>query len=165
MCLLLGSKVEGDLVGLNFSPVESDSLWVDTFRIELNSWTPSWYPSNYIVNTDLKKLISKCSLMNGWTKCIIHTTKYYSVPERNKGTWSHLWWSMIMWEKKNVTCMCEWVTLLYSRKLTEHYKPAIMEKIKNHYKKKIHGWIVKTIPSERSQSQSSCCGSMVNESD
>ena len=29
--------------------------------------------------------------------------------------------------------MCDWVTLLYSRKLTEHYKPAIMEKNKNHY--------------------------------
>ena len=26
--------------------------------------------------------------------------------------------------------MCDWVTLLYSRKLTEHCKPAIMEKIK-----------------------------------
>ena len=32
--------------------------------------------------------------------------------------------------------MCEWVTLLYSRKLTEHCKPAIMEKNKNHYMKK-----------------------------
>ena len=26
--------------------------------------------------------------------------------------------------------MCNWVTLLYSRKPTEHCKPAIMEKIK-----------------------------------
>ena len=26
--------------------------------------------------------------------------------------------------------MCNWVTMLYSRKLTEHYKPAIMRKIK-----------------------------------
>ena len=26
--------------------------------------------------------------------------------------------------------MCDWVTLLYSRKLTEHCKPAMMEKIK-----------------------------------
>ena len=26
--------------------------------------------------------------------------------------------------------MCNWVILLYSRKLTEHCKPAIMEKIK-----------------------------------
>ena len=31
--------------------------------------------------------------------------------------------------KKNVY-MCNWVTLLYSRKLTEQRKPAIMEKIK-----------------------------------
>ena len=28
------------------------------------------------------------------------------------------------------TCMYNWVTLLYSRKLTEHCKPAIIEKIK-----------------------------------
>ena len=27
-------------------------------------------------------------------------------------------------------CMCDWVTLLYSRNLTEHCKPAIMEKLK-----------------------------------
>ena len=33
-------------------------------------------------------------------------------------------------------CTCDWVTLLYSRKLTEHAKPAIMEKNKNHLKKK-----------------------------
>ena len=26
--------------------------------------------------------------------------------------------------------MCDWVTLLYSRKVTENCKPAIMEKIK-----------------------------------
>ena len=32
--------------------------------------------------------------------------------------------------------MCNWVTMLYSRKLTEHCKPAIMEKNKNHYIKK-----------------------------
>ena len=32
-------------------------------------------------------------------------------------------------KKKNV-CVCDWVTLLYSRKLTEHGKPAIIEKIK-----------------------------------
>ena len=31
--------------------------------------------------------------------------------------------------------MCNWVTLLYSRKLTEHCKLAIMEN-KNHYIKK-----------------------------
>ena len=42
---------------------------------------------------------------------------------------SHLWWSMLTWEKGMYTCMCNWVTLLYSRKLTEHCKPAMMEKI------------------------------------
>ena len=34
------------------------------------------------------------------------------------------------------TRMCNWVTLLYSRKLTEHSKPAIMEKIKIIIKRK-----------------------------
>ena len=33
------------------------------------------------------------------------------------------------------TCICNWVTLLYSKKLIEHCKPAIMEKNKN-YKKR-----------------------------
>ena len=42
----------------------------------------------------------------------------------------HLWWSMIMWEKGMYTCMCDWLTLMYSIKLTEQWKPAIMEKIK-----------------------------------
>ena len=32
------------------------------------------------------------------------------------------------------TCMCDWVTLLYSRKLTEYCKPAVMEKHKDHIK-------------------------------
>ena len=31
--------------------------------------------------------------------------------------------------------MCNWVTMWYSRKWTEHCKPAIMEKNKNHYTK------------------------------
>ena len=32
--------------------------------------------------------------------------------------------------------MHKWVTMLYSRKLTEHCKPDIMEENKNHYLKK-----------------------------
>ena len=43
---------------------------------------------------------------------------------------SHLGCSLIMWEKRMYPCMCNWVTMLYSRKLTEHSKPAIMEKVK-----------------------------------
>ena len=40
---------------------------------------------------------------------------------------------------KNV---CDQVTLLYSKKLTENYKPTIMQKKKNHFKKKLRdvGW-------------------------
>ena len=29
--------------------------------------------------------------------------------------------------------MCNWVSMLYSRKLIGHCKPAVMEKNKNHY--------------------------------
>ena len=42
-----------------------------------------------------------------------------------------------MGEKRMYICMCDWVTLLYSRKLTEHGKPAILEKIKNNFKNKM----------------------------
>ena len=35
-----------------------------------------------------------------------------------------------MREKECIDGMCDWVILLYSRILTEHCKPAIMEKIK-----------------------------------
>ena len=34
------------------------------------------------------------------------------------------------------TCICNWVPMLYSRKLTEHCKPAVMEKNKKLYKNK-----------------------------
>ena len=41
-------------------------------------------------------------------------------------------WSLMMEldnvRKKNYSCICNWVTMLYRRKLTEHCKPAIMEK-------------------------------------
>ena len=45
---------------------------------------------------------------------------------------SHMRWNMM---KENVRkrmylYVCDWVTLLYSRKLTEHYKPTITKKIK-----------------------------------
>ena len=52
----------------------------------------------------------------------------------------HLWWSMIMWKKRMYTCMCNWVTTMYSGKLTEHCKPAIMEK--NHYINKQNTFII-----------------------
>ena len=39
--------------------------------------------------------------------------------------------------RKMYRCMCDWVTMLYSGKLTEHCKPATMEKNKNHYKESL----------------------------
>ena len=54
------------------------------------------------------------------------------------GTMSgHLRWNTIMREKRMYICMCDWVTLLGSRKLTENCKSAIMEKIKIIIKNKI----------------------------
>ena len=54
------------------------------------------------------------------------------------GTMSgHLWCSLILWEKRTFTCMCDWVILLCSRKQTEHCKPAMMEKIKIIIKKEM----------------------------
>ena len=41
-------------------------------------------------------------------------------------------------KKRMYICMCNQVTLLYSRKLTEHCKPTIMEKNKIKKKKKDH---------------------------
>ena len=38
--------------------------------------------------------------------------------------------------KRMYICICDWVTMTYSRKMTEHCKPAIMGKNKNHYVKK-----------------------------
>jgi len=51
---------------------------------------------------------------------------------------SHLGWSLMEENvrKRMCICMSDWVTLLYSRKLTEHCKPAIMKKIKIVKKKK-----------------------------
>ena len=44
--------------------------------------------------------------------------------------------------KRMYVCMCDWVTLLYSRKFTEHCKPDMMEKIKNIKKKKEYGTLI-----------------------
>ena len=45
---------------------------------------------------------------------------------------SHLAWHMVedSVRKRMYICMCDRVTWLYNRKLTEHCKPTIMEKIK-----------------------------------
>ena len=38
-------------------------------------------------------------------------------------------------KKRTYMCMCDRVILLYNSKLTEHCKPDIMEKNKNHLRK------------------------------
>lgn len=40
-----------------------------------------------------------------------------------------------MWKNRMYTCMCDQVTLLYGRKLTEHCKPAMTKKKKIIFKK------------------------------
>ena len=60
---------------------------------------------------------------------------------------SHLRWNMMEYNvrKKSIymcVYVCYWVILLYSRKLTEHCKPIIMEKIKIIKKLKIKNSIL-----------------------
>ena len=43
-------------------------------------------------------------------------------------------------------CVCDWVTLPYSRKLMEHCKPTIMEKTKIIKKIKIFPLILRSTP-------------------
>ena len=59
--------------------------------------------------------------------------------------------------------MCDWVTLLYSRKLTEHCKPAMMEKIKIIKKNNNKSWKKKCLENTaiRNLWESSHCGSVV----
>ena len=47
--------------------------------------------------------------------------------------------------------MCDWVTLVYGRKLTEHYKPAIMKKNQYILKKQKTKQIIKKKKTEFSQ--------------
>ena len=48
------------------------------------------------------------------------------------------WWSMMKanMRKRMCICICNWVTLLYSRKMTDHCKPSMIEKNENHLKKR-----------------------------
>ena len=59
----------------------------------------------------------------------------------NYSTGNYILSHMIMGEKRMYTCMCDWVTLLYNIKLTEHCKSAIMEKIKIIVKKRKNKYI------------------------
>ena len=71
---------------------------------------------------------------------------------------SHLWWSMMETnvKKRMYTCMCDWVTLLYSSKLIEHSKPAIMEKITIIFLKKNKDIFSVCYQSEESMGQNEC---------
>ena len=56
------------------------------------------------------------------------------------------------------TYVCNWVTVLYSRKFTEHCKLVIMKKNKNHYiklKKNKEAW-VSTMKKKKVQSPFYC---------
>ena len=64
------------------------------------------------------------------------TMRSYCVALRTMSTYLH--GNTTMGGKNMYTCMCNWVTMLYSRKLTEHCKPAIMEKNKKSLYKKLN---------------------------
>ena len=54
-------------------------------------------------------------------KTLMNSTELHLVT--SDGAWSYV-------RKRMHMCMCDWDTLLYSRKWTEHCKPALPEKIK-----------------------------------
>ena len=55
------------------------------------------------------------------------------------GKYGHLWWSLMEENvrKRTYICVCDWVTLLYGRKLTEHSSNYNRKKEKAFIKKKI----------------------------
>ena len=94
---------------------KTNTIWYH-FYLESNIWLPSWRGREW---DGLEFGVNRCKLLP--LEWICNEILLYIA----LGTVSsHLWWSMIMWEKN----VCTYV--LYSRKPTEHWKPAMMEKIK-----------------------------------
>ena len=81
---------------------------------------------------DWESGVNRCKLLS--LEQISNEILLYSTRNSYLVTYDGSWWRII-WEKECIY-VCNWVTLLYSRKLTEHCKPAIMENIKIIKKKK-----------------------------
>ena len=104
-----------------------------------------WYVIWYIIHTDVK-IVDYMLIYPGSQKYIILESvscrstdgrfKIYRFQMRSccialAAISSQLWWSRMEdnVRKTIYVCVCDWITLLYSRKLTEHCAPAIMEEI------------------------------------
>ena len=69
----------------------------------------------------------------GINRCRLLSLEWISHEILLRGIGNYVWSLRMGHEnvrKRMYTYMCNWVTMLYSRKLTEFCKPAIMEKIK-----------------------------------
>ena len=65
--------------------------------------------------------VSRCFLISFLTSSLAHGFFSSMLFSFHATMSSHLWWSMIMWENRMYTCMCNWVTMLYSRKKKQFY--------------------------------------------
>ena len=120
------SKWESKRQMLYITYLESNIRHKWTFPQKRKSWTGKtylWLPRRRGREWDgLGFGVNRCKLLP--LEWITNESLLYSI-------WTItgcLWWSMIIWEKRIYICMCDWVTLLYSRKLKEYCKLAIMGK-------------------------------------
>ena len=122
----------------------------------ISNEAPLYNTGNYRISWDgpwWKIVLEKeCICMYNWVTLLYSRNWYNTVKQlhsnKNKMKYNKWKWSFpmafpyllqylqdsrgsrIMWEKRMYTGICSWVTMVYSRKLTDHCKPAIMEKIK-----------------------------------
>ena len=100
--------------------IQMSNIFVVYLNLEISNFV-SWEKEILALNDEVTSFHLKC-----WLEAIPS-----SFAGSHMGSPStHLWWSMMEDnERKRIyICMYDWVTLLYSRKLTEHSKPTIMEK-------------------------------------
>ena len=97
------------------------------------SWRTHWHPW-----LDLPPNCSWKNYLKGANYCLGHGLAMRSCCVALGTVSSPLWWSRIMWEKRMCTCMCNWVTLLYSRK-KNCYWGNNNKKIKINFKEKEKG--------------------------
>ena len=99
-----------------------------TFPQEKNSWT-------WRIDCGCQGVVGGSGMdwVSGVNRCKLLCLEWISneILLYSSGNYSHLWWTMMEdnVRKRMYICMCDWVTFLYSRKLTKHCKPAMMEKM------------------------------------
>ena len=93
-----------------------------------------------IMDMENRLMIAKRDGLGTWVKrCRLLSLEWISNEILLCSTGNYVWSLTTehdMWEKRMYTGMCNWITLLNSRKLTEHYNPTIVKKKIIIYKKK-----------------------------